>query len=124
MAGFLKTLLKLVIALLLPLGFVIPANAVFHSPAQKECASCLAATEKAHCCQDEDSESRETPCQNNKCECPDCPFCHSIATALHGILSTTTSFPPVPGQAVFSPNAGLDSKILNVAPPLPPPRIG
>jgi hypothetical protein len=110
-------LLQLTMALGLSLALVVPMSALTVGvPAQiSECDSCTS------CCP---SEEENAPCEPSWCDCPDCP-CGIIAKA----PLTAVIFRPMPIEAsadpsLLAPDFVGKFELVNIRPPVPPPRVG
>ncbi|MDB4615301.1 hypothetical protein OAG80_02560 [Akkermansiaceae bacterium] len=110
-------LLQLTMALGLSLALVVPMSALtVEVPAQvSECDSCTS------CCP---SEEENAPCEPFECDCPDCP-CGVIAKA----PLTAVIFRPMPIAASAVPSLLVPDlmgkiELVNIRPPVPPPRVG
>lgn len=129
MAALSKNILRLTMAFVLSLSFVLPANAVFLMSDEVACPTCVSELDEADavmgCCSesDEDAPAPRTPCQEGDCQCPDCPFCPPHVAPLIGVFTQLMPATSVRGHSLFSPNMGLEFEMLNEAPPLPPPRV-
>ena len=128
----LRTTLNLAMAWLLSLGLLVPATALPKSPApatpEEGCPFCVEIEEDLSCCEDsccepEESEVPEPPCDGNDCQCPDCPGPAPSPVPLSAILFSGSHSGLPGGHFVFSPAIGPEAKPWDDSPSPPPPRV-